>query len=232
VAVEELPQPMGPEVATSLTYNNKKWRGPLDHAGPQLVHITVSSGDATKEDIVKQFMMNWKTSIAIPEDVPTPPPNTRYGGGAALQARRPPTDSVNYLLSESAANDALRRRSVSDVANEMFSEVSSTTISWREFLNYYKDIGDEIVSDDYFVFMMRNVWHLSSTDEGTTSEEGYYKDLTNTTCKRVLVSYVDGSQRVEEIKNDLGLRVGDMADIRRRLEEQGHRGIKEVALYQ
>eukprot|EP00658_Telonema_sp_P-2_P025979 TRINITY_DN20481_c0_g1_i1.p1 TRINITY_DN20481_c0_g1~~TRINITY_DN20481_c0_g1_i1.p1 ORF type:complete len:175 (+),score=47.07 TRINITY_DN20481_c0_g1_i1:365-889(+) len=173
-------------------------------------------------------MMNWKTSVALPEDVPAPPLNTRYGGGAALQARRPAKDSVDYLLSEAASNDALRRRSVSDVANEMFSEVSSTTISWREFLNYYKDIGDEIVSDDYFVFMMRNVWHLSSTDDASA---GGYKDLSNTTCKRVLVSYVDGSQRVEEIKNDLGLRVGDMADIRRRLEQQGHRGIKEVALY-
>lgn len=85
------------------------------------------------------------------------------------------------------------------------------------------------MSDDYFVFLMRNVWHLSSQD---AANEGGYRDLSNTTCKRVLVSYVDGSQRVEEIKNDLGLRVGDMADIRRRLEQQGHRGIKEVSLYQ
>lgn len=197
-------------------------------------HPAVLSGDATPEDVVKQFMMNWKTSIALPEDVPLAPLNTRYGGAAALQARQQRSgDSVSAVLSGfDAADVALRRRSVSDVADEVLAEISSVNISWREFLNYYKDLGDEIVSDDYFVFMMRNVWHLSSQDDPSSATgPGGFRDLTNTTCKRVLVSYVDGSQRVEEIKNDLGLRAGDMGEIRRRLEQQGHRGIKEIALY-
>lgn len=95
-------------------------------------------------------------------------------------------------------------------------------ISWQEFLSNYKDLSDEIENDDYFELMIRNCWHLSG---GSTAL------ATNTTNKRVLVTLVDGSQRVEEIKNDIGIRAGDKAAMMRRLEQQGVRGIKNLELY-
>jgi hypothetical protein len=45
--------------------------------------------------------------------------------------------------------------------------------------------------------MMRNAWHISGG-------EGW---CANTSNRRVLVTHNDGSQSVEEIKNDLGVKV-------------------------
>ena len=66
-------------------------------------------------------------------------------------------------------------------------------------------------SDDYFELMMRNAWHISGGD-------GW---CSNTTNKRVLVTHSDGSQTVEEIKDDLGLKEGDTAGMVERLRRQG-----------
>ena len=57
----------------------------------------------------------------------------------------------------------------------------------------------------------RNAWHISG-GEGQAA---------NTANRRVLVTKSDGSQYVEEIKNDLGLKRGDTAGMMARLSAQG-----------
>jgi Ca2+-binding EF-hand superfamily protein len=93
-------------------------------------------------------------------------------------------------------------------------------VTWIEFLDYYKDISVGIDRDDYFELMMRNAWHLSG-GEGKAQ---------NTTCLRVLVDHTDGSQTIEEVQNDLGLKRGDLEGIQARLEKQGINDIKEISL--
>ena len=91
-------------------------------------------------------------------------------------------------------------------------------VTWNEFLDYYKDISVGIDRDDYFELMMRNAWHISG-GEGAAQ---------NSSCLRVLVTHQDGSQTIEEVKNDLGLKHNDMAGITARLVSQGIPNIKEV----
>jgi len=59
--------------------------------------------------------------------------------------------------------------------------------------------------------MIRNAWHISG-GEGAAA---------NSANRRVLVTRADGSQYVEEIKNDLGLKAGDKAGMLARLKAQG-----------
>ena len=59
---------------------------------------------------------------------------------------------------------------------------------------------------------MRNAWHISG-GEGASA---------NTTCMRVLVTHADGSQTVEEVENDLGIRFGARA-VRDRLKSRASR---------
>ncbi len=93
-------------------------------------------------------------------------------------------------------------------------------ITPEEFMEYYADISANIDRDDYFELMMRNVWHISG-GQGVAQ---------NTTCLRVLVTYVDNRQQVVEVKNDLGLNRRDMDAIRARLEKQGVKNIKTISL--
>merc|ERR1712100_841349 len=71
-------------------------------------------------------------------------------------------------------------------------------ITLAEFLEYYKDISASIDRDDYFELMMRNAWHISG-GAGASA---------NTSNLRVLVVHKDGSQTVEEVQDDLGLKNG------------------------
>ena len=59
--------------------------------------------------------------------------------------------------------------------------------------------------------MIRNAWHISGG-------KGWCANSSN---KRVLVTRSDGTQSVEEIKNDLGLKTDDKAGMTRRLKAQG-----------
>jgi len=97
---------------------------------------------------------------------------------------------------------------------------SDGVLSWIEFLDYYKDISAGIDHDDYFELMIRNAWHMSGG-------EGW---AANTSCRRVLVTYTDGSQKVVEIENDLGLRADDIEGMKMRLEKQGEEGIAKISL--
>lgn len=81
----------------------------------------------------------------------------------------------------------------------------------EEFERYYSNVSASIDDDDYFELMMRNAWHISGG-------EGW---AANTTCKRVLVTHSDGTQSVQEVKNDLGMNPNDAQEIKRRLIQQG-----------
>ena len=102
---------------------------------------------------------------------------------------------------------------------ELWDKDRNGTVTWQEFLDYYKDISCGIDDDAYFELMMRNAWHISG-GEGVAA---------NTTCIRVLVTHSDGSQTVEEVKNDLGIRFGDLKAVTARLNSQGITDIKEVS---
>jgi len=84
-------------------------------------------------------------------------------------------------------------------------------VTLAEFESYYSNISASVDSDDYFELMMRNAWHISG-GEGACA---------NTTNKRVLVTHADGTQTVEEVKNDMGLKKGDKKGLVQRLREQG-----------
>lgn len=94
-------------------------------------------------------------------------------------------------------------------------------ITWAEFLDYYSDISAGIENDEYFELMMRNCWHISG---GTGA-------AANTSCRRVLVTYKDGRQLIEEIKNDLGIGPKDIDKMKMALEKQGCRDIVKIELY-
>eukprot|EP01035_Chromulina_nebulosa_P017555 gene17555-23119_t len=93
-----------------------------------------------------------------------------------------------------------------DVGGEVDDKVTK-----QEFTNYYTNIGASIDNDNYFELMIRNAWHISG-GEG---------EAANTSNRRVLVTKADGSQAVQEITNDLGLRSDDKAGMMNRLKSQG-----------
>jgi hypothetical protein len=80
-----------------------------------------------------------------------------------------------------------------------------------EFTEYYRNVSASIDGDDYFELMMRNAWHLSGG-------QGWCENSAN---RRVLVRDGQGRERVEEVRDDLGMRVRDRRDVMARLERQG-----------
>jgi hypothetical protein len=84
-------------------------------------------------------------------------------------------------------------------------------VTRQEFENYYSNISASIDNEDYFELMIRNAWHITG-GEGAAA---------NSSNLRVLVTHADGSQTVEEVKNDLGLKQGDKAGTMARLRAQG-----------
>jgi calcyphosin len=84
-------------------------------------------------------------------------------------------------------------------------------ITYEEFEDYYKDISASIDDDDYFELMMRNSWRIAG---GTGM-------AANTANRRLLVTKADGSQSVETVENELGLRGKDVDGMRSRLKQQG-----------
>ena len=93
-----------------------------------------------------------------------------------------------------------------DVGGEVDGKVTR-----EEFVNYYTNISSSIESDDYFELMIRNAWHIAG-GEGAAA---------NSANRRVLVTRADGSQKVEAIKSDLGLKADDKEGMVARLRAQG-----------
>jgi hypothetical protein len=84
-------------------------------------------------------------------------------------------------------------------------------VSTQEFENYYGNISASIDDDNYFELMIRNAWHIS----------GGKGQCANSSNKRVLVTRSDGTQRVETIQDDLGLKADDRRGMVARLKKQG-----------
>lgn len=64
-------------------------------------------------------------------------------------------------------------------------------VTLAEFERYYEDIGALITSDDYFVMMVQNAWHLEGAMGGH--------------CLRVRVTDNNGFGRVVEVREDVGI---------------------------
>lgn len=86
--------------------------------------------------------------------------------------------------------------------------VEDGKVTLEEFENYYTNLSANIDRDDYFELMVRNAWHLSG-GEGSAA---------NSSNRRVLVTMDDGSQKVMEVENDLG--VTDKAGLHARIKAQ------------
>ena len=93
------------------------------------------------------------------------------------------------------------------------------TVTEEEFVDYYEWVSPSIDNDDYFELMIRNAWHINGGS-------GW---MANTSCRRVLVTHMDGSQEIIEVKNDLGLG-SDPEKIKLALMRQGVSSIKSLKL--
>jgi Ca2+-binding EF-hand superfamily protein len=80
-----------------------------------------------------------------------------------------------------------------------------------EFEDYYNQISVGIDDDDQFELMIRNSWRIS----------GGVGMAANTANRRVLITNKDGSQSIQTIQNELGMKAGDVNDARQRLAQQG-----------
>ena len=93
-------------------------------------------------------------------------------------------------------------------------------VTFSEFLEYYKDLSCMMESDEHFELMVRNAWHISGG-------EGNAK---NTSCRRVKVLHGDGTEKIYEVENDLGIGPKDLDLMRVRLVAQGVEDIKEISI--
>ena len=79
-------------------------------------------------------------------------------------------------------------------------------VALKEFLNYYANISQGVENDDYFELLIRNVWHV----EGKTSES------TTVATRRILKTKPDGTQYVEEVKEERNKGLLDAAELAQR----------------
>jgi Ca2+-binding EF-hand superfamily protein len=116
-----------------------------------------------------------------------------------------------------------KKRTKQEVLREFVSDWDKNgdgEITWEEFLEYYSNISAGIDSDQYFELMVRNAWHIS----GGTGVAA------NTTCRRVLVTFTNGDQKVLEITDDLGIRKDNIQEMIRNLNQRGITDIAKIEL--
>jgi Ca2+-binding EF-hand superfamily protein len=92
-------------------------------------------------------------------------------------------------------------------------------ITKDEFQHYYKNVSASIDDDDYFELMIRNAWHIPGG-------QGQYENTANT---RVLATFVDGTQKVVMIEDDLGLDLNDQQAVLHKLKKQGIKNVVSVS---
>ena len=127
-----------------------------------------------------------------------------------------PSDLVGVYDTSKHPDVISKKKSSQDVLREFLDGfdvggVVDGMVTRTEFENYYANVSASIDDDTYFELMIRNAWHISG-GEGQAA---------NTANRRVLATRSDGSQYVQEIKNDLGLRRGDKDGAMNRLKAQG-----------
>ncbi len=120
----------------------------------------------------------------------------------AYDASKHPEVIAGRMTAKEVLNQFLETFDVGGVVDGM--------VTQQEFINYYTNLGATIDNDDYFELMIRNAWHIS----------GGVGAAANSANRRVLVTHEDGSETVEEIKDDLGLRGGDVPGMIARLRAQ------------
>jgi len=126
------------------------------------------------------------------------------------------TDEIAQAYDVSANPDVLSGKKTKEQALHDFMSQwdridSDGIVTYEEFEDYYKEVSASIDGDEYFELMMRNAWHIAG-GEGAAA---------NSSNRRVLVTKADGSQSVETINNDLGLRSKDKDGMKSRLDQQG-----------
>lgn len=97
------------------------------------------------------------------------------------------------------------------LANFDVGGVKDNVVTLQEFESYYSNISAFVDNDDYFELMIRNAWHISGG-------KGWCE---NTANRRVLITNPDGTQKVEEIKNDLKIKQDDKIRMKAQLKVQG-----------
>lgn len=120
----------------------------------------------------------------------------------------------NAKLHPDVINGKKTEKEILDAFLEGFEGGSSEhdgKVTPSEWIDHYSNISASIDDDDYFELMIRNAWHISGG-------EGWCENSSN---MRVLVTHSDGSQTVEEVKNDIGIKSDDKAQITARLQAQG-----------
>eukprot|EP00758_Cryptobia_borreli_P009097 Tbor_TRINITY_DN5446_c1_g1::TRINITY_DN5446_c1_g1_i1::g.25331::m.25331 len=120
-------------------------------------------------------------------------------------------EMINLYDASSTPDVVAGKRTEEDVLEELKSGFEYQNVTRDEFMQYYADIGASIDDDDYFELMMRNGWHISG-GEG---------NCRNTSCMRVIVTFMDTRQQIVEIKDDLRVKPGDYDVIKARLLAQG-----------
>eukprot|EP00995_Heteronema_vittatum_P007928 NODE_3083_length_708_cov_119.329287_g2177_i0.p1 GENE.NODE_3083_length_708_cov_119.329287_g2177_i0~~NODE_3083_length_708_cov_119.329287_g2177_i0.p1 ORF type:complete len:155 (-),score=73.72 NODE_3083_length_708_cov_119.329287_g2177_i0:244-684(-) len=134
-------------------------------------------------------------------------------------------DELNELYDVSNHPDVVqKKRTPQQVLQEFagsWDKDGNATVTFEEFCDYYADLSAGIDDDVYFELMIRNAWHIS----GGTGKAA------NTSCRRVLVTKADGSQTVEEIKDDIRIGPKDMEGMKENLRQQGVTDIKHIQLY-
>ena len=113
------------------------------------------------------------------------------------------------------------KRKANDVLKEFLEtfevgEVVDGMVSHQEFINYYTNLSASVDNDDYWELMIRNAWHISGG-------EGWCTNSANT---RVLATMHEGSHRVLEVENDLGLDKTEQSDVILQLKRQGSADVK------
>jgi hypothetical protein len=131
-----------------------------------------------------------------------------------------PDDLINIYDAAQHPDVISGRKSAADVLREFLDTfdiggIVDGKVTQQEFENYYNNLSALIDDDNYFELMMRSSWRISGGEGHAANSAG----------RRVLASNTDGSQSVEEIQNDLGLRANDKAGVLSRLKAQGRNNV-------